>query len=296
MLSLLRMRLHQAVDCQSAFTAVAAAEAVPITPLEGSSVERIVQVIPIKRVSTRSFVYVCAIAHRLATPSQPVPMIAAGLVNTMQAHSDSLSVLSGIVVQATATGWLQFELGDRAIATWLDLLLANALPSPCLPIAATEPQVRLPAAAIFAVQYAHARCCSLLRLAHREALITLDRLNEAPFYWRVASPPSIPWLTSTDQLCLDHPADRSLLGHLVEALDRLSDDSPQRTQRILRSAQAIAQAMQVCHRLHPLWRKTGRTGANRDLVVAQLGLLIATQRILHFLLWDGLHLCPAVEF
>jgi hypothetical protein len=50
--------------------------------------------------------------------------------------------------------------------------------------------------------------------------------------------------------------------------------------------------MQVFHRVHPLWRKTG---IEPDLVVSQLGLLLATQRILYSLLVDGLDLDPVVE-
>lgn len=292
MLSLLRMRLHQAVDGQTTFAEVAAAKAGPSNQLERSSLASLVQALPIKRFHTVPFVYGCAIAHHLATPSQPATLIAAQLASAMQAHSHQLNTrLPEIAVQATATGWIQFELGDRAIAAWLDLLLDNALPAQlAIPLAATEPAVNLQASVIFDVQYAHARCCSLLRLAHREALMTLDRLD-APCDWRMTNPTSIPWLTSAGQLCLEHPADRDLLGHLVEALDCLADDSPRRMPRTLRSAQAIAQAMQTFHRVHPLWCR----GVDPTLVVAQLGLLMATQRILYRLLAEGLALDPVVE-
>lgn len=291
------MRLRQAVDrhlsdCQSDV----ATTSMDRVTTERSSLDQTARAIPLKRASKAiPFVYVCAIAHRLATPSQPAALIAAQLVDTLLqplpiTGEDSLS---GIVVQATATGWLQFELSDQAIAAWLDRLLAKALPQqPCAPLTSMERQMLLPTAAVFEVQYAHARCCSLLRLAHSEGLITLDGLDVAPLVWRFANPPSVPWLTTTAQLCLNHPADRKLLGYLVEALDCLSDESSHRTQQRLRSAQAIAQAMQLFHRAHPLWRKTG---TKPNLVVAQLGLLLATQRILYTLLANGLDLQPVVE-
>ena len=300
MLSLLRMRLRQAVDRhlsdrQSA-RATTVVDRVTAARGEQSALAQTVQAISIKRARKAiPFVYVCAIAHQLATPSQSASLIATQLVDML---SQPLSIpeegsLSGIMVQATATGLLKFELSDRAIAAWLDHLLAKALPQErCVPFTSMERQMVLPTAAIFEVQYAHARCCSLLRLAHSEGLITLDRLDAPPLVWRVISPPSVPWLTSTAQLCLNHPADRQLLGHLVEASACLSDEAPCRRRRSLRSAQAIAQAMQVFHRVHPLWRKTG---IEPNLVVSQLGLLLATQRILYSLLADGLDLYPVVE-
>ena len=294
------MRLRQAVDrhltARQSDVATTSVDRVTTEQGERLSFDQTVRAIPLKRARKAiPFVYVCAIAHRLATPSQPAALIAAQLVDTLL---QPLSIpeedsLSGIAVQATATGWLQFELSDRAIAAWLDRLLAKALPQQSgMSLTSMERQMVLPTAAIFEVQYAHARCCSLLRLAHSEGLITLDRLDAAPLVWCVINPPSIPWLTSTAQLCLNHPADRRLLGYLVEALDCLSNESPHRTQQSLRSAQAIAQAMQAFHRVHPLWRKTG---TEPNLVVAQLGLLLATQRILYALLADGLDLHPVVE-
>ncbi|XHX77387.1 MAG: hypothetical protein RBJ76_23555 [Stenomitos frigidus ULC029] len=294
------MRLRHAVDrhlsdCQNN-VAITIVDRVTTEQGVRSSLEQIVRAIPLKRASKAiPFVYVCAIAHRLATPSQPAALIATQLVERLlqPLPLPEEAPLSGIVVQATATGWLQFELSDRAIAAWLDRLLANALPQQLsVSLTSQERQMLLPTAAVFEVQYAHARCCSLLRLAHSEGLITLDRLDVAPLVWRIVDPPSISWLTANAQLCLNHPADRSLLGHLIEALDCLSDESPHRTRQSLRSAQAIAQAMQSFHRVHPLWRKTG---TEPHLVVAQLGLLLATQRILSLLLANGLDLHPVEE-
>lgn len=297
MLSLLRMRLRQAVDQHlSDRQSIATTVVGRVATAPGEQSNQTVQALSIKRARKAiPFVYVCAIAHQLATPSRPAALIATQLVDTLLQplpipEEDSLS---GIVVQATATGLLQFELSDRAIAAWLDRLLTKALPQEsCEPLTSMEQQMLLPTAAIFEVQYAHARCCSLLRLAHYEGLITLDRLDAAPLVWRMISPPSIPWLISTAQLCLNYPADRQLLGHLVEASACLSDAAPRRRQQSLRSAQAIAQALQSFHRVHPLWCKTG---TEPNLVVSQLGLLLATQRILHLLLADGLDLHPVVE-
>jgi hypothetical protein len=255
------------------------------------------QAIPLKRFGkTTPLVYTCAIAHRLALQSQHAAAIAAQLVDLLlQASPDDVAVPPGVSVQATGAGLIHFEVGDRAIAAWLDQLLVNALPQrtlPSAPLAVSERQTMLHSAAIFEAQYAHARCSSLLRLAHHEGLIRLERLEESPFYWRFSSPIPFPWLTSAAQLSLHHSADRYLLVQLFEALDRVDDPSQKRTIATLaRSAQAVSQAFQTFHRVHPLWDQTEQ----KPVLTAQLGLLMATQRVLFLLLADGLHLCPAIE-
>lgn len=285
MLSLLRMRLYQAVCRWSASTeargvSVSAAQAIPL--------KRFGKAIPL--------VYTCAIAHRLAFQPHHADTIAAQLVDMLlQASPGGIAVLPGVSVQATGPGFIRFEVGDRAIAAWLDQLLVNALPQRTLPSASMvvrEQQIMLHSAAIFEAQYAHARCCSLLRLAHHEGLIRLERLEESPFYWRFSSHTPFPWLTSAAQLSLNHSADRCLLVQLVEALDRVYDLPQKRTIAALaRSAHAVAQAFQTFHRVHPLWEQTEQT----LVLTAHLGLLMATQRVLFLLLADELHLRPAIE-
>lgn len=285
MLSLLRMSLYQALFRWSASTE-AMGVSVPAA-----------QAIPLKRFGKATpLVYTCAIAHRLALQSHHAATIAAQLVDMLlQASPDGVAALPGVSVQATGAGFIRFEVGDRAVAAWLDQLLVNALPQrtlPSAPMAVRERQIMVHSAAIFEAQYAHARCCSLLRLAHHEGLIRLERLEEAPFYWRFSSHTPFPWLTSAAQLSLHHSADRCLLVQLFEALDRVHDPSQVRTIAALaRSAQAIAQAFQTFHRVHPLWEQTEQ----KLVVTAQLGLLMATQRVLFLLLADELHLCPVIE-
>jgi len=294
------MRLHQAIDLWSA----SEAGNEPKQPLSGWSKREnlglTAQAIPIKRVGTvTSITYVCAIAHRLAAKPHHAAIIAAQLVSILQRDLPShlKPLLQEVTVHATAAGLIHFEVGDRAIAVWLDSLLNNTPKQslPLTPVSSTgepERQLMLHSSAIFEVQHAHARCCSLLQLAHREALISLERLEEAPLYWYFSSPASMPWLTSADQLCCNHCADRCLLSQLLDACDHLSDPARRTQGSLLRSAQAVAQAFQVFHREHPL---RGTTSEELRFTLVRLGLLISTQRVLYTLLWDGLGLYPAVD-
>ncbi len=302
---LLQMRLHQAISLQKNVVSVRSTKDAASRDAEVFDLPAIAQRIPLKRVrNVTSIIYLSAIAHQLATHFQQSRVVVAaqlaGVLSPLALNSTDVStplwhkLLSAVTVQATATGMIQCEVGDRAIATWLDWLIGQPLPSRSgrLLISEKERSLLLKSPAIFEVQYAHARCCSLLRLAQREAWITLAGLEASPTHWRIVQPPSIAWLLPTTSLCLEHPADRSLISHLFTAIDILADASPQRTHTtMLRSTQAVAQAFQLFHSAHPL----GSNDCAAELLTARLGLLLATQRVLYLLLSQGLDLCPAIE-
>lgn len=298
MLSLLRMRLHHAIAFWRACEAGRAANHASPSSEACATNDLTLQAIPIKRVgNATSMLYASAIAHQLAASPNQTATIAAQLVDTLnQDLTDHQKPLGqGITVHATATGFIQFAVSDRAIATWLDLLLANKLPQPSLPtipVSEAERQRILQAPALFEVQHAHARCCSLLRLAHREGFIHLEKLEALPQDWQFSSSTAPVWLALSARLCFQHPADRALLAQLFDAYDHLGSSQPQTQAAVLRSAQAVAHAFQTFHRVHPLWE---RAQEDSTISVARLGLLMITQRVLHVLLWDGLNLYPILE-
>lgn len=295
MLSLLRMRLHHAVSYLRTTVAMDASGGIKAGLRQTDSALTALD-LPLKQTGKApALIYTSPIAYRLATQPHQVAEIAAQVAEILLKAPDGVAMLPpGLAVQAVA-GLIHFEVGDQAIAAWLDQLLDNALlpqPLSLVPIAARGQEAMWQSAAIFEAQHAHARCCSLLRLAHHEKLISLERLEEPPFYWRFNSPRSPPWFRAA-HFALNHHADRCLILRLFEAVDAISDPSRQRTSiAMVRSAQTVAQAFQTFHRTHPLWQQTGTDSA---LAIAQLGLLMATQRILYLLLAEGLHLSPTVE-
>ena len=296
MLSLLRMRLYHAIAHWSAGPNAIEVGVEASAELKRTSCALAAQAIPLKQTGkATSLIYTSPIAYRLATQPHQATTIAAQVVTALrQASDDDQTLPQGITVQAVA-GLIHFEVGDRAIAAWLEQCLTSMLPPQRLtlvPMVERERQILLQSAAVFEAHYAHARCCSLLRLAHHEKLIRLEKLEQAPFYWQFDSTMSPRWFIATD-FVLNHHAARCLILRLFEAFDWISDPSAQRTTvaAMVRSAQTVSQAFQVFHRTHPLWQHENESA----LVLAQLGLLMATQRILYRLLTDGLHLAPAVE-
>lgn len=294
MLSLLRMRLHHTIGLWSTSGGEIESKQAGSVGSERVTNGVMAQAIPLKRIgSATSIVYACAIAHQLAANPHQSAAIATQLADSLRLDlASSLEpFLQDIMVEATTAGFIDFKVGDRAIASWLNLLL-TALPQQPLPMPpmGDKRQQLLQASALFEVQHAHARCCSLLHLAHCEGLIVLEPL-ETPHAWRISSPAALPWLTSADQLCVQHPADRALLVQLVDTYDYV-DQPQQHTQAsVLRSAQALAQTFQTFHRVHPLFAGV----EDASLTEVRLGLLMITQRVLALLLQEGLDICPAVS-
>lgn len=270
---------------------------------------------PIKRTRNAYPVrYISPIAHRLvANSTQPAFEVAAELVTQLLhqcqllQHSSDLSlpidVVQGLTIQATSQGYIQFDFSDEAIANyfnyWLHLLPNNPVPPGFwskLPFATAALHHR-----IFLLQHTHARCCSLLRLAHEHHFIQLSpaTLEKQSNYWQIAVPTALPWLTETRQFHTNHATELQLIGQLVTVLDALTDwcaDSPNSStlpasrskgaMMLLTVAEGLSQAFYESHRC---WQLMGnlRTQA-RDRLQAHLGLILITQRLLYQLLHDQL--------
>lgn len=246
-------------------------------------------------------VYSSAIAHQLAASvHQPAPMLAVQIAAAWtgcldhpaywQALPIPAAVLPDLSIRATSAGLVQITLEDRAIAGWLEQLIqptavtGEKLSGTTLPSIGSPPQA-------FVGQHAHARCCSLLRLADREGLITLNLLDLHPNDWQFVNPNPIPWLTSAGQLRVQDAVDRRLICQLFAIWDELARSSPLSTQVILRRVKDVAQAFQIFHRAHPIFGRTVPV----EVTQTQLALMLATQRILFQLLEDELQVCAPVE-
>lgn len=262
-------------------------------PIENSRLKRLN--------SPTQIVYSSAIAHQLAiSAQQPAARVAAQIADEWTRCLDQpacwqtlpipAAVLPNLSIRATAAGLVQIELGDRAIAGWLEMLIQPAdstgkgrsQPLPAH-IASNPP--------VFSGQHAHARCCSLLRLADREGLMTLDQRDGHPQDWQITTPEPIPWLTSAGQLWLQDAADRRLICQLFAVWDEFARSSSLSNKVILRLADDVTQAFQSFHRAHAMFGKADPI----QVTQTQLALLLATQRILLLLLEEGLQVSAPIE-
>jgi arginyl-tRNA synthetase len=188
-------------------------------------------------------------------------------------------------VTVIAPGWIHLEVTDLLVADFLQSLLEGTGSWECCadgevenipPISSSNPQLPI-SNSLFLAQYAHARCCSLLGLAKRERLLTFsDDLQ-------------ISWLDNNAKLRLEHPASLRLIGILVASVDDLvcSDISDIDSFKQLESnAISLSQAFEDFWCNCRIW---GDVKANfYELALARLGLVLATQKVLKFLLTDKL--------
>ncbi len=202
-------------------------------------------------------------------------------------------------IQVTPPGWLMVRLHDSGLAIWLQWLAGGpwaetperTSTGPIKPV--TPEQQSVQAAALFPVQLTHARCCSLLRLAVREGMLALSSSDPGlevamdTADGAIASPNPLPWLQADQTLCLRHPLEQDLIAKLVAAADCLWDAAAAPTQEsLVKQAIALASSFQS---FDAGCRMFGcvRT-VNLPRAQARLGLVLATRRMLHLILGDGL--------
>lgn len=271
------------------------------------------ETIPLRRLSVDTGVlYRSAIAFQLA------PLLHAQALNLAHQLLQSLSIISqdktsptciDFCVKVVPPGWLDFQLTDQALATWLQQFIQNPslskqgtrrqgdLPqdavkmpqSPCPPLPLSPPSP------VFRGQYTHARCCSLLRLAHRQGLIQLSGLDVNPCrQWLQPNP--IPWLDveqAQGQWRLVHPAEWHLLAQLLDVQDWQPATRNQQQPNGVKRAVALSEAFEQFYSRCRIWGEV-ETQTPR-LAQARLGLVAVTQISLKALLQDDLGVTAPVQ-
>lgn len=186
-------------------------------------------------------------------------------------------------VQVVSPGWLEFRLTDSSLAVWLQ----NLISPNCLKLiknrAKNTPNC-------FSVQYAHARCCSILTLAAQQGFIILED-------GQLIEPNPIPWLQEQTevtgmpkQLCLVHPAEKRLIALVLDILEYPEKLEPRQALKLAISlSQAWAEFFKHCR----IWGEV-KTQTPK-LAQARLGLVVVTQGLLRSLLEDCLGVCAPVE-
>ncbi|HEY9606798.1 MAG TPA: DALR anticodon-binding domain-containing protein [Allocoleopsis sp.] len=273
------------------------------------------ETIPMHRVSDRnSVMYRSAIALKLSPHlHQSAFDIANQLVASFPNAIDrsAKQMVLELTVEVESSGWINFWLSDRTLATWLQYLIQvspgrglkekESNPWHGEDVKRTQPKQLLKGQndshTLFPIQYAHARCCSLLRLAHQYGLVQLTDADFKTANWQFVEPNPIPWLneeqgvdTAQRHLRLGHPAERRLLAQLLEVQDEIA--SLDRL-RVVKLASALSQEFEQFYSSCRIWGEVNIQ--TPKLAQARLGLIAVTQKLLRSLLQDQLGVSAPVE-
>lgn len=234
----------------------------------------------------QKILYISGAAMRISkSQNSSVMEVAEGIAGYLSQNGDNL--LFGVKV--VPSGEIHIELMDFTVAAWLQNLivakttgeLVNNFLQDKLPTSSSSLKV-------FTIQYAHARCCSLLRLGWQEGLIELDRTDISSFM----AVNSIPWLNCEQKLRLNHADENYLIYQLVKMVDNLvcADSSSINWEK---AGENLSQAFERFWGSCRIWGEVKIH--DPELAQARLGLLIATQLVLRSVLEDKLGIVAPVE-
>lgn len=233
----------------------------------------------------QKILYISGVAMKISkSQNSPVMEVAGAIAGHLAQNSDGL-----FRVKVTPPGEIHIELIDSTLAAWLHSLtvatktgnLVNNFFDDQLPTSLNSLKV-------FTIQYAYARCHSLLRLGHQEGIIKLDRTDIKSFI----SVNPIPWLNDEQKLRLNHPDETFLIHQLVKVVDDLvcADSSSINWEK---AGENLSQAFEKFWCNCRIW---GEVKINSPaLAQARLGLLIATQLVLRSVLEDKLGVVAPLE-
>lgn len=244
-------------------------------------------------------IYISSIALQLSQASKIPPLeIATALVKLLV--DDNITSLipqtKDFSVQVVAPGWIHLEITEPKLAAWLQNLSQAPPWFPDKSQMGKEGKISPVTSNLFAVQYAHARCCSIMQLAHREGLVELKELQPDISFavLRVVNPDPIPWLNSDQRLHLTRPFERALISQLIGLVDDLYFPCPSRkVNHWKKAALNLSQAFQNFYSCCQIWGEVKIDMIH--LAQARLGLIIATQVILRLLLQECIGIPAPLE-
>ncbi len=213
------------------------------------------EVIPLRR-SRHNIAYRCAVALQLAPPDTALDLartIADGISPFLFAETGDRH----LVVSVSPPGWIDIELTPTGLAIWLHHLRKNPVSLANCPLKPSPPDPE----ALFAIQYAYARCCALDRLARRAKVAVPNTPLPPP-------PPVLP-----------------LVGQIVTTLDVLESNRAIVPQRL---SLELATAFETFYRNTPLFGDL--KVVNPDTLRGILQVVFATRKLLKVLLEEGLGL------
>ncbi|MGL5940626.1 MAG: DALR anticodon-binding domain-containing protein [Waterburya sp.] len=216
-------------------------------------------------------------------------IIAENLVKLLTLNqNNSLSELGlQLEIEIVPSGWLNFYLDSTSLTNWLKQVVFFLATQP--PVAvnvnqanSTDTQLK-EFSNLIPLQYAHARCCSLLRLGARGKLITLKDNCFSHIAWQLEHPQSISWLAEQQNFCLTQESEYDLLRQLLKVTDAFAGkpDSWIKLAFDLSIASEIFQA--ECRFLGEVKEQSPQ------IAIARLGLIALVQYWLHRILVEKLN-------
>ena len=155
-------------------------------------------------------IYACPIGFCLSRILQEAPSIIVRRLRILGSEfvNTENQLKIGLQVETVASGWINFQLNARFLGLWLEKLLS---PERSLSLDTTTNVSSQTSDNLFPAQYIHARCCSLLRLAARENLVSLSQTLHIE--------QKISWLDRLGSMWCDEPAEIILLQQLLKIAD-----------------------------------------------------------------------------
>ncbi|ABA21373.1 Arginyl tRNA synthetase anticodon binding protein [Trichormus variabilis ATCC 29413] len=230
---------------------------------------------------SQRILYICGVALRLAKSHNRDPMEIASVIT-----SRLLDICKeNLLVRIVDPGWIHLELADSLLAAWLQNLSLGGLGDD-RDTKENERFVTIHPSRLFAMQYAHARCCSLILLAQRGGLILFR--EPLPDNWQelalgsLASTMQIPWLNGEAKIRLNHPAESCLISELIQVVDSLIFPHDDKVMNWEKLGSDLSQAFGTFWSQCRIWGEVKTTLP--EVTQARLGLILATQTVFRFLL------------
>lgn len=228
--------------------------------------------------------YISGVALHLSKSHNSQPFsIAISIASHLSANSGK-----DFLIEVLPSGLIHIEVSDLVLAAWLQRFIDNRSKQrvEINPLASRANSGKAVMSqfgdSVFSIQYVHARCCSLLRLAQQEKLIDFNHVSSQP----------IPWLNGGGQLRLNHEAERCLISSLVKVVDELEP-------AIARPVKWKGAALDLVQAFESFWSACRIHGNLKttapEIVMARVGLVMATQSVLKFLLEEKLGIPACLE-
>ncbi|MGB7444703.1 MAG: DALR anticodon-binding domain-containing protein [Coleofasciculaceae cyanobacterium] len=219
-------------------------------------------------------------------------------------------------IEVIAPGWINFRFPEQSVGTWLqdstqifsspeeerELGIRGAargesgIHAPNL-TESTNTSSTSKSLPLFRLQYIHARCCSLLRLADKQALIKLKQPESKNLCLQIVEPNPIPWLINYQGvevepigLRLKHPAELGLISKIIDVQDAVNDQSQN---SLLKLATILCSSFDNFYSNCRIWGEV--KAKNPQLSQARLGLVTITQVLLFFILRERLGVSAPLE-